>query len=159
MKKTIRLSDTDNTRIKRVEMVELLVPANQQPTTINFPDLPNLRHCNLLSIEFYVQEFFQFSPNGKRLVSFLELQDAPAFLTLENYKASQFTQNLPLLNLIGVLGASPMEYNFRDFAGQMVNFPKSYIYLPIPLTTQPFDRVFLFSVNYINPNIDLPKDE
>lgn len=157
----LEIGNTDFSRIVRHELISIIIPANQQPNTLNFPDNPNLRKIHLLGMELITSEISRFDNNGITTLSVSALIGAPMYITLQNYKGQNFCENLPAIKTIPIAYSPvplPLQQFPRDFMGQMVNFPKSQVYFPIPLPADTNNRSILFSIYYINPNLDFKNE-
>lgn len=157
----IDIGQDNITKIVRHESIEIIINANDTPTEINFPDNPNLRKCFILGLEFFPSELVRTSPTNISTITIAALTSNPMYVTLQNYKGSDFCERLPYTKLVPAafgFGTNLPQLNFsRDFIGQMVNWPKSRVNFPSALAAAGTPRSLLFSVYYINPNLDIPK--
>lgn len=158
----IEIGNTNFSRIVRHELVSMLIPSGQTVTTLNFPDNPNLRKCMLLGLELITNEIARFNPQNNPNISGVSLLGNPMYITLQNYRGQNFCENFPAIKTIPIaygFGVNlPLQQMPRDFIGQMVNWPKSQIFFPNPLPAPAVDTAITFSIYYVNPNLDLKKD-
>ena len=157
-------------KIIRHELVEIPVKAGTTLTKFQIPDLPNLRNVHLFGIEVYYGNDRVVPPliNGSvpiGIQTLLPVIDLPTvqkgFITLVNYGGKEFLKQAPLLQYQTIFseqpaGAiAPMEWNTKNFVGQKVNYPKSYI----EFTSSPgagilVDTCIMFSVFYALPEAE-----
>jgi hypothetical protein len=142
-------------KIIRHELVSVTIPANSTATRFNIPDLPNLRNVHLWGIQVYTKDqiFSDINSNNALLSHTAVLHNS--FLTLVNYGGKEFLKQAPsiIFNTIQAnLNTSTNwnELDVKSFAGQKVNFPKSYIeFTTAPATAN--NTTYLFSVYYSLP--------
>jgi hypothetical protein len=142
-------------KIIRHELVSVTIPANSTATRFNIPDLPNLRNVHLWGIQVYTVAQVNADINTGNAVLAQGTVLHNSFLTLVNYGGKEFLKQAPSLIFSTVqanLNTSQNwnELDVKSFAGQKVNFPKSYI----EFTTAPAganNTVYLFSVYYSLP--------
>lgn len=142
-------------KIIRHEWVELPVLAGSTLTRFNFPDLPNLRNVLLFGIKCYTIDMLQLSINNQ-----LPLLDRTnvllkSYITLVNYGGKEFLKQAPLQIFNSTsfdLNTSTNLYETyaKDFAGQRVNWPKSYIQLTTAAGIVT-DQTYALSVFYSMP--------
>lgn len=142
-------------KIIRHELVSVTIPANSTATRFNIPDLPNLRNVHLWGIQVYtVNQVFTDINSGNAVLTHTAVLHN-SFLTLVNYGGKEFLKQAPsiMFNTIQAnLNTSTNwnELDIKSFAGQKVNFPKSYIeFSTAPATAN--NTVYLFSVYYSLP--------
>jgi hypothetical protein len=145
-------------RVVKHELIEVIVPAGSTATRFQLPDAQNLRNVQTWGIQVYYDKIV---PNS--IVSGFPLIDKTtflySFLTLQNYAGREFDKQSPLskyqtiendLSTVpGGADASIQEKDFKNFVGQKINFPKSWIDTVFPIgkdLTEPL--VFLISVYY-----------
>lgn len=123
------------------ELVEIIIPADQKPKRINFPDLQNLRNVHITALKTYTNENFKNTLNGTEVITLDNLQNC--WLTLQLYNGKEFIHQEPLRNY--------WAYQFQaiqeDFIGQKVNYPKSYIEI-LDIPTSNVDRAIVISIYY-----------
>jgi hypothetical protein len=142
-------------RIIRHEWVEIVVPANSTLTRFNFPDLPNLRNVLLLGVKAYTINMLPISINNQlQMVSHTALLEK-TYITLVNYGGKEFLKQAPaqMFNTTSFnLNASTnfLETYPKDFVGQRVNWPKSYVQTTGAIGLG-VDTTFAFSVFYSMP--------
>lgn len=142
-------------KIIRHEWVEIVVPANSTLTRFQFPDLPNLRNVLLMGIKVYDTNMLNASINNQLpLLSHTNVLQK-SYITLVNYGGKEFLKQAPSLmfNTISFnLNASTNLYETyaKEFAGQRVNWPKSYVQLT-SAAGNVVDQTFVFSVFYSMP--------
>jgi hypothetical protein len=130
--------------IVRHEWVEILISANNAITRLYFPDIANIRNAHLRSIELYTGANFAVGVQNIPVLSQLNLQTA--WLTLQSYDGREFVHQRPAQDFFA-FGAA-INFNFRDFVGQRVNWPKSYFDFVPPLAAVANDRVLPVSIYY-----------
>lgn len=155
-------------KIIKHEFVEVDVAIGTTATRFVLPTLNNLRQVNLWGVQAYYKKIVHASPISQKL-----LIEKPVFitgfLTLVNYAGMEFLKQAPLsmfqtiengmsgsiggtlLNPILLDEATIQEKNFKQFAGQIVNFDKSYIEVSTPVPPQFFAQVFGLSIFYSDP--------
>jgi hypothetical protein len=142
-------------RIIRHEWVEIVVPANSTLTRFQFPDLPNLRNVLLLGIKVYDTNMLDASINNQLpLVTHTTLLQK-TYITLVNYGGKEFLKQAPaqMFNTQSFnLNASTnfFETNSKEFVGQRVNWPKSYVQVTTSIAPA-VDQTYAFSVFYSMP--------
>ena len=142
-------------KIIRHEWVEIVVPANSTLTRFQFPDLPNLRNVLLLGIKVYDTNMLNASINNQLpLLSHTNVLQK-SYITLVNYGGKEFLKQAPSLMFNTTsfnLNASTNFYETyaKEFAGQRVNWPKSYVQLTTAAGNV-VDQTFAFSVFYSMP--------
>jgi len=148
-------------RVVKHELIEIIVPAGSTATRFQLPDAQNLRNVQTWGIQYYYEDIV---PNS--IISGLATQSKGnsliSFLTLENYAGRQFDKQSPILkyqtienNLSTFDGTFPnsiQEKDFKNFVGQKINFPKSYIDVVNPIADETKNTVFLLSVYYTDQN-------
>ena len=151
-------------RIVKHELIEVIVPAGSTATRFQLPDAQNLRNVQTWGIQIYYDLLVPFSIiNGTPLIT--KTDSLLSFLTLENYAGRQFDKQSPINkyqtienNLTEVAGipATIQEKDFKNFVGQKINFPKSYIdtVTPIANAVGGKNKVFLLSIYYTDKNED-----
>ena len=142
-------------KIIRHEWVEIVVPANSTLTRFQFPDLPNLRNVLLLGIKVYDTNMLNASINNQLpLLSHTNVLQK-SYITLVNYGGKEFLKQAPSLMFNTTsfnLNASTNLYETyaKEFAGQRVNWPKSYVQLT-SAAGNVVDQTIAFSVFYSMP--------
>lgn len=143
-------------RIVKHELVEVIVPAGSTATRFQLPDLQNLRNVALWGVQIYYDKIVPFSViSGRPVIGKGDAQFS--FLTLENYAGRQFLHQSPYLLFQTIENnmaqtqqddCTEQEKDFKNFVGQRVNWPKSYIDTVQPIADKATDKVFLLSVYY-----------
>jgi hypothetical protein len=147
-------------------LVEIKIPANSTSTRFLIPDLPNLRQVHIWGLEVYYSKVdnsnVQFDigviPTGLQtqlpLIDLVALKKS--FITLVNYGGKEFLKQAPSVIFNTIFNGqpngsiNPMEWNSKQFTGQRVNYPKSYIdFTAAPATN--VDQCFMFSIYYSLP--------
>lgn len=142
-------------RIIRHEWIEIPVPALSSLTRWNFPDLPNLRNVLLFGIKVYDASMLDASINNQLpLLSHTNVLQK-SYITLVNYGGKEFLKQAPaqIFNTTSFdLNTSTNFYETyaKDFAGQRVNWPKSYIQLTSSAGNA-VDQTYALSVFYSMP--------
>tara|TARA_R110000868_G_scaffold40695_2_gene140128 strand:- start:2337 stop:2825 length:489 start_codon:yes stop_codon:yes gene_type:complete len=142
-------------KIIRHEWVELPVVAGSTLTRFNFPDLPNLRNVLLFGIKCYTTDMLNASINNQLpLLSHTNILQK-SYITLVNYGGKEFLKQAPLqmfnTNSFNLQTSTNFfETYAKDFAGQRVNWPKSYIQLT-SVAGNVTDQTYALSVFYSMP--------
>lgn len=137
--------------IRKIEEVEIQVPANSTKNEFYFPDLPDLRNVRLLNFVSYSSLTFPVTPTNRPLLNPSAYQTG--FLTLVDYKGYKFVQDVPLRLFSPIIGADSANLWGALFSGQIVNWPKSYVKLPDPAQFTPGTTEFImFTVGYELPD-------
>lgn len=146
-------------KIKKHELFEVLVPAGTTLTQFPIPDIPNLRQVNLLAIQAYYIDLVPKSVISQKVLVTKDIFKN-AYLTLTNYDGKEFLKQAPMQMFQTIQGntaetagfpATIQETDFKNFVGQKVNYPKSYINVSSAIPVVGFDQVFLISVLYVDP--------
>lgn len=145
---------TSSTRVEiRSELIEVVIPMNngQPKTKIQLPDNQNLRNSHLMGIETYTDELIPLSIVTKAPVVPVALMQS-IFLTLQDYNGVNFASQDPILdyvNMAFITGGTPYSNFPIKFAGQKVNYPKSYIEIAdSTLISTDTNQVVLFKIYY-----------
>ena len=149
------MQNDNSQKIIRHEWIEIPVIAGTTLTRFNFPDLPNLRNVLLFGLKCYDNTMLDASINNQ--LPLLNKQNIlnKSYITLVNYGGKEFLKQAPLQMFNTNSFDTALSPNFYEtyakyFAGQRVNWPKSYI----QLTTGPgnvVDETFALSVYYSMP--------
>ena len=152
-------------KIIKHELVEVVIPIGTTLTRFQLPELNNLREVNLWGVQMYYKDIVSNSMISQRPVIDKSVFQT-SFLTLVNYAGMEFLKQAPAVMFQtienGVSGAmnvatgnfvnpSIQEKDFKVLAGQIVNYPKSYIEVSTSIPPQVFEQVFLFSLFYTDP--------
>lgn len=143
-------------KIIRHEWVEIVVPANSTLTRFNFPDLPNLRNVLLLGVKVYTINMLPISINNQLpILSHANVLEK-SYITLVNYGGKEFLKQAPaqMFNTTSFnLNASTNFYETypKDFCGQRVNWPKSYVQTTGSVSTAGTETTYAFSIYYSLP--------
>ena len=147
---------SDNSqKIIRHEWIEMPVLAGSTLTRFNFPDLPNLRNVLLFGLKCYDDTMLNASINNQLpLLSKTNILNK-SYLTLVNYGGKEFLKQAPLQMFNTNSFDTSTSPNFYEtyakyFAGQRVNWPKSYIQLTTGAGNVT-DQTFALSVFYSMP--------
>lgn len=155
-------------RIVKHELIEVLIPAGSQATRFMIPDQQNLRNTQIWGIQFYFDKIIPLSIiSQKPVIDKIVFQRS--FLTLQAYSGREFLKQSPIPlfqtienNLVTsidfiqvppvIIECTEQEKDFKNFVGQKINYPKSYIDTVGILSDPRLDKVFLFSVYYTDLN-------
>lgn len=146
-------------RVVKHELIEIIVPANSSATRFQLPDAQNLRNVQTWGIQFYYKDIVPASIiSGLPVISKADFLQS--FLTFEAYSGRQFDKQSPVQKFQTIEnGLSPapdcsiQEKDFKNYVGQKINFPKSYIDTVKPIS-EAVDKVFLISIYYTDKNED-----
>jgi len=157
-------------KLIRHELVEILIPKGSSLTKYVIPDLPNLRNVHLFGLEVYskecIEKGIQTGNNLLKLVPVLQ----QSYITLVNYGGKEFLKQAPstMFKTIfnqDISGAVPpgntinqFEWNVKNFVGQKVNYPKSYIEFTTSPSSLTEDLVYMFSIFYSLPVAEEKKE-
>lgn len=147
-------------RVIKHELIEVIVPKGSSATRFQLPDAQNLRDVNTWGVQAYYSGIIP-----KSIISNLDVIDKTtfqkSFITFENYGGREFDKQAPLVqyqtienNMVSVpfgetfTEASIQEKDFKNFVGQKINFPKSYIDVIGKISDDTKDLVFLLSIYY-----------
>lgn len=146
-----------NRKIYHSELIEIVIPTGSNATKFNFPDSQDIRDSLFTGLETYTDSMVPISIiSTNPVVTLAALQTM--FVTLQMYNGNQFSQRVPLAAFLNMdLGnvAQLRERFFREYTGQKVNWPKSFIELTAPLAPAA-DVSVLFEVFYKWP-MDIEK--
>ena len=137
-------------KVWKHELIEIVIPANSPSTKFQIPDQPNLRNVNLVGLESYTIENMPNSILSGHILP-TEAQLKTIFLTLQDYKGNEYFKQAP----IGILRTlqsgtnGNIDRDFKNFTGQLTNWPKSYIQLSAVLGNVA-DVSIVFSVYYFD---------
>lgn len=150
-------------RVVKHELIEIIVPAGSTATRFQLPDAQNLRNVNTWGIQFYYDAIVPASIiSGLPLIN--KADSLISFLTMENYAGRQFDKQSPInkyqtiennLSTSAQADCSIQEKDFKNYVGQKINFPKSYIDTVVPISDPTQSKVFLISVYYTDKNEDM----
>jgi len=135
--------------IRNHELINIIFNVGDTQRQFNFPDNPKLRDVNLEGIETYSVKTLPVNSNGVPTVLDQYLQTT--FITLENYAGRQFVKDMPLVDFISNsfgTGVDTKENWNKKFAGQRVNYPKSYITFNDLAVVPVANFVWQFSIFY-----------
>jgi hypothetical protein len=155
-------------KVVKHELIEVIVPKGTTATRFQLPDAQNLRNVQCWGIQtYYGGTAATDNPIvPKSIISNLNVIDKKtfqiSFLTLQNYAGREFDKQAPLVqyqtienNMVSIPFAenvftecSIQEKDFKNFIGQKINFPKSYIDCVGKISSDTEDLVFLISVYY-----------
>ncbi len=150
--------------IKKHELVYVTFPAGSNLTQFNFPDQPNLRNAKIWGIQAYYSAIIPQNVITQNITVPKNVFQT-GFLTLLDYKGNQFCQQIPLPTLQtienGLSGyvtstgeteidnvPTIQEKDFKNFDGQIANWSKCFVQMPVAISTLGADTDFLFSVYY-----------
>lgn len=139
------------------EIVAVQYTANSTATRFLLPDVPNLRESEIVGFEVYTDDSVAINPNDG-VTPVVDIADAKnSFITFQAYNGNNFYQQSPYLANTYIdtrTNAHPLETMQKQFQGQRINYPKSYIdFFPAaPIATS---FVWLLSIYYIKRS-DLP---
>lgn len=140
--------------IRRYELVELVIPANNTALRIPFPDIPQLRSDTtqdviIRALETYSAESMPFDYNNNPVVTNAQL--LKCFLTLYIQQEESIFR-LPTIKLLNIYNAATAAaYFYTDelaqFENLMVDWTKSYITLASSLANGAL-ICFMLGVHY-----------
>jgi len=147
-------------KLIRHELVEIVVPKLSTLTKYQIPDLPNLRNVHLFGLQVYSKsDSTKGIQTGNNLIDVQPLLRT-AFFTFVNYGGKEFLKQAPahLFHTTfnqNIGGGDPvlnqMEWNYKNFVGQKVNFPKSYVEFTTAPASAIEDLTLMFSIYYSLP--------
>ena len=134
-----------NVKIKRVEYVEVFIPATSTKQVIYFPDLPNLRTAKTNFVSAYSVDLLPVSFAGNTVQALTEVKNSIVTLYFDG---GDFIQ-IPTIALFN-FGVSSNVYQYPlDFADQRIVWAKSYITLTNTAGIASYaNKSFVFSVGY-----------
>ena len=156
-------------KIIRHELVEIVIPAGTTNTKFLIPDLPNLRNVHIFGLQVYTKADTTTGIQTQYPLTDVDPTLKTAFLTLVNYGGKEFLKQAPAHifhstynQSTGVLPPLPhtnlLEWNSKNFVGQRVNYPKSYIEFSTTPGIVGVNQCFMFSVYYSLPIADEKKE-
>jgi hypothetical protein len=158
------MDNNNSQKIIRHEWIEIPVLAGSTLTRFNFPDLPNLRNVLLFGLKCYDDTMLDLSINNQLpLLNKTNILNK-SYLTLVNYGGKEFLKQAPLQMFNTNSFDTALSPNFYEtyakyFAGQRVNWPKSYIQLTTGAGNI-VDETFALSVYYsMPPAIERAEDD
>jgi len=139
-------------KIVRHELVEIIIPANSTLSRFNFPDIPNLRNSRIWGVQIWNTNQVTKSVISQNTLVSEALVQKSVFLTLVNYGGKEFLKQAPVQMFNTTqndlsTSNNQHELDFKNFVGQRVNYPKSYIEFTATASTGS-DTSFLVSVYY-----------
>ena len=143
-------------KIIRHELVEIIVPKGSTLKKFLFPDIPNLRNVHLWGIQVYTVNALTNSPiSGNGLCTHTSVLHQ-SFITFVNYGGKEFGKQMPAIDFNTLnenLNTSTNwnETDFKNFVGQKVNWPKSYVEFTAAPADPAADLSYLVSVYYSLP--------
>ena len=158
------MDNNNSQKIIRHEWIEIPVLAGSTLTRFNFPDLPNLRNVLLFGLKCYDRNQLDASINNQLPLLTHTNVLQKSYITLVNYGGKEFLKQAPLqmFNTTSFdLNASTNFYETyaKYFAGQRVNWPKSYIQLTTGAGNV-VDETYALSVFYsMPPAIERAEDD
>lgn len=126
-------------RIKRWEMVELVVPAGTTGSKINYPDIPQLRDDTTQDIivkglESFSIESMPLSPMGNVVATTAQLQNAFLVLYIEDEESVLYLPLIKLNAMFASLGTGTMQQQFEptELENVKIDWNKTYIQFATP---------------------------
>jgi hypothetical protein len=144
----VNINENADNPVWKHEFVYLTIPAGSTVNRINFPDVQNIRNVHLVNLETYTSETLGVNPNGVKVIT--EKEMSTMYLTLQLYNGKEFVHQMPLQRVRPQQGYSDNSAYFlptKNWIGQKVNWPKSYIDFVNPTISEDA-RVIVFSVWY-----------
>ena len=144
----VNINENAENPVWKHEFVYITIPSGSAPSRVNFPDVQNIRNVHLVNLETYTKDTLPVNPNNTELIT--EKDMSTMYLTLQLYNGKEFVHQVPLQRVRiqqGVNSNSPYYMPTKNWIGQKVNWPKSYIDI-IGLSSAEADRVIVFSVWY-----------
>ena len=140
----------NNAPIVRTEYFEVFIKAGSTTVQFNLPDVQNLRNVHLIGLQLYTGRTLSKGINNQDVISVTDL--SKGWLTLQMYNGVEAIKDYPMQNLVtgNVLGNEGGIINYRDFAGQRINWPKSYFRFNVGIAPL-VDTVVPFTVYYRDP--------
>lgn len=153
-------------RIVKHELIEVVIPAASNATRFSLPDAQNLRNTQIWGLQVY---YSQIIPNSiisaKKTITKTIFQQS--FLTLQGYSGREFLKQSPFpifqtiennLSQFAEIECSEQEKDFKNFVGQRINYPKSYIDTVNIVSDPLVDLVYLISIYYTDNNDNFSKE-
>lgn len=130
--------------IKRAEYVEVPIPTGNTKQQIYFPDLPNLKNTKLWGAEVYDVTTQAVAESGNAVPTQAEILNTIVVL---QFDGGDFIK-MPAFALFTNDGAAYSNQP-REFAGQVINWPKSYLFFTTAaVAASVAGKSFLFNVYY-----------
>lgn len=154
-------------KIIRHELVEIVIPKGSTLTRYVIPDLPNLRNVHIFGLQVYDNHTVAKGIQTQLDVLPINTVLRNSFITLVNYGGKEFLKQAPATMFQTIFsqdigGAPPtlnqLEWNTKNFVGQKVNYPKSYIEFSTAPSDPAKDQCYMFSVFYSLPIAEEKKE-
>lgn len=133
------------TKVKRVEYVEIFVPTGNTKQVIYFPDLPNLRTAKTNFVSIYTADSQEKTISGNTTMYYNEVKNTVVTLYFDG---GDFIQ-IPAISFYN-FALQHNAWNFPlEFMGQRIVWAKSYVTLTDTANIANYaNKSFLFSVGY-----------
>lgn len=122
-----------NFKLRKFELVTIVVPAGSGDREFYFPDQPNLRNARILTIATYNGYIIPLDPNNIATMTVDDLRQSYLILNI-NDKEDVKIPMVILSNLANPQATSVNVSNtvngYLPFAGQVVTWSKSYVKFP-----------------------------
>lgn len=143
-------------KIIRHELVEIIIPKASTLKKFLFPDIPNLRNVHLWGLQVYTVDALTKSPISTNGLCTHTSVLHESFITLVNYGGKEFGKQMPAVDFNTLkqqlnTGTNWSEEDFKNFVGQKVNWPKSYVEFTAAPADANNDLSYLVSVYYSLP--------
>lgn len=126
-------------KLKRWELVELIVPAGTTGGRLPYPDIPNLRDDTtqdiiICSLESFTIEAMPLTPNGNVVATTAQLLNCFLVLYIEGEESVHWLPLIKLQNVFQALatGTSQAEFEHQETDYLKVDWNKSYIQFGTP---------------------------
>lgn len=130
------------------EYFEIKIKAGTATSRIYFPDIHKLRFANLRGLEIYTEYEFGIAINNFPVLP--QSNTVDSFVTLKNLSGKAFVDKRYTSLFYPDNKSNPFAPFYpKDFVGQVVNWPNSYIDFVRPLVSG-IDQTLCFSVYYSN---------
>lgn len=150
-------------KIIRHELVEIIIPKGSTLTRFTFPDIANLRDTHIWGMQVYNVDQLTKSPISQNGLLTHTSVLHESFITLVNYGGKEFSKQTPavMFNTLEFdlnTSTNVNEKDFKNFVGQKVDYPKSYVEFTAAPADAGADKSYLVSVYYSLPIAKEQKD-
>jgi len=157
----LQATNISQRKVYKTQVIEVRIPTGSTRTKFQLPDEQNLRYVHLLGIETYTIEELPLSPATNTPVISPDLMKSIS-LTLQAYQGENFMWQQPIQGLrtmdVGGVALIPHQTFPLAFAGQRVNWPKSYIEIADTSLIPGVDVVVVLNVYYKEGSAKSRKD-
>lgn len=140
-------------KVIKSQLIELISPANNSATKIQFADQPYLRNKQILGIEIFTSNDVNNSPSNKPVFTSSALQKCYLTLYLNDVgqpqNVGEWVQLVPFMSMHRVQNSAnePFVRQLFELSGQVIYWEKCYVNASSSLANV-VDTSFLFQVYF-----------